>query len=130
MKVRETFCNIKCDCCGQPMDDENYYPEEELPTIAAECNFKHLGGRDYCPDCWTYDDDDNIECKDGRKYDEDGNRIDKNIFVEDLGDATKMQVLTILAIEKMKKWFDGLSYEEKAKFAEEYPEFVTIKKED
>ena len=68
MKVRETFCNIKCDCCGQPMDDENYYPENELPTIAAECNFKHLGGRDYCPDCWTYDDDDNIVCGDGRKY--------------------------------------------------------------
>ena len=70
MKVRETFCNIKCDCCGQPMDDENYYPEEELPTIAAECNFKHLGGRDYCPDCWTYDDDGIIHTKDGRKWDD------------------------------------------------------------
>lgn len=130
MKVRETFYSMKCDCCGQMLDDENYYPENELGTIADECGYKHLGGRDYCPDCWTYDDDDNIECKDGRKYDEDGNRVDEKIFVEDLGERTQLQVKTILAIEKMKQWFNGLTDEEKVKFAEEYPEFVTIDKED
>ena len=130
MNVKEYFFNRQCDVCGRLLDEELWHNDtDSLRDVAAECNWQHLGGRDYCPDCWTYDDDDNIECKDGRKYDEDGNRIDKNIFVEDLGDATKSQVMTILAIEKMKKWFDGLTYEEKAKFAEEYPEFVTIKKE-
>jgi len=34
-------------------------------------------------------------------------------------------VTAILAIEKMRKWFDGLALEEKANFAKEFPEFVT-----
>lgn len=36
MKVRETFYSMKCDCCGQMLDDENYYPENELGAIGDE----------------------------------------------------------------------------------------------
>ena len=126
MKVRETLYNIKCDCCGQMLDNEHYYPENKLDAIADKYSYKHLNGRDYCSDCWTYDDDDNIECKDGCRYDRNGNRIDNNIFVDDLGEGTQLQVKVILAIEKMKQWFNGLSNEEKVKLAEECPEFVTI----
>lgn len=43
-------------------------------------------------------------------------------------DATQRQLTTILAIDKVQKWFNGLSDEEKEAFAEKYPEFV-IKKE-
>lgn len=67
MKAKGTFYAIKCDCCG-----ECYDPNNELATIATECGFKHLGGRDYCPDCWERDDDDIIHTKDGRKWDDSG----------------------------------------------------------
>ena len=36
-----------------------------------EEGWKNLGGKDYCPDCWSWDDDDNIVTKDGRKFDGD-----------------------------------------------------------
>jgi len=94
--------------------------------VAAECDWKHLGGHDYCHDCWQWDDDDNIVTKDGRKFDGDTyERIRTGISIDELGEKTQQQVTAILAIEKMRKWFDGLALEEKANFAKEFPEFVT-----
>ena len=69
MKVSETYYNVKCDACGCFLDDENWYPDEEIPTILEESGFKTLGGRHYCMDCWNWDDDDNIITKDGKKFD-------------------------------------------------------------
>ena len=37
-------------------------------SVAMESDFCTLGGRDYCPDCVSVDDEDNIITKDGRKY--------------------------------------------------------------
>lgn len=71
MRFKEEFFGVKCDCCGGLLDDDNLYPESEIPTIMSCGGWKHLGGKDYCPDCWGYDDDDNIITKDGRKFDGD-----------------------------------------------------------
>ena len=69
MKISEIVYNVKCDACGYILDDENLYPDEELPTIMEEDGWKHLGDKDYCMDCWTWDDDNNIITKDGKKFD-------------------------------------------------------------
>lgn len=37
---------------------------------------------------------------------------------------TQAQVHMLLAIQKMKEWFDNLPYEEKLKFAEEHPDLI------
>lgn len=69
MKIKEVVFTAKCDCCGDSLDDENLYPEEALPTIMSCNGWKNLGDKDYCQDCWHWDDDDNIVTKDGRKFD-------------------------------------------------------------
>ena len=127
MNVKEYFFNRKCDCCGAMLDEDMWHNETQtLNDVAAEAYWQHLDGRDYCHDCWDYDDDDNIVCKDGRKFDRDTyERIRDGICIDELGEKTQMQVTAILAIEKMRKWFDSLSDDEKANFAKEYPEFVT-----
>lgn len=130
MDIKETFVNRKCDCCGQMLDEENWYPTEVLDDIARESGFRRLGGRDYCPDCWWIDDDDHIACKDGRIYDDDGNRVDGKIFIEDLGEKTQHQVKAIILADDMKKWFDSLPDEEKEEFAEKYPEFIIRTKQE
>lgn len=105
MIVTREFHNVECDHCGQLLDEETWWDDKnDLSGILDECGWKELGNKHYCDNCWERDDDDNIVTKDGRKYDDDGNRVDK-------------------------KWFDGLSDEEKKKFAEEHPDFVTIEKE-
>ena len=126
MIVERIFYNIQCSCCWQMLDDETWWDEKEpLEGILGECNWKNLGGRHYCDECWRTDDDDNIVTEDGMKFTQDGERIRDGICVNELGDETRHQVLAILAVEKMKRWFEGLPYGEKMKFAEEYPEFVT-----
>ena len=74
--VKREFHNIECDCCGQLLDEETWWDDQEvLPAILAECGWKQLGGGHYCEECWNRDDDDNIVTKDGRKFDDDGNEI-------------------------------------------------------
>lgn len=69
MKIQETFHNVKCDNCGGLLDPDVYYESEELAEqVFNELGFKHLGGKDYCYNCWGWDDDDNIITKDGRKF--------------------------------------------------------------
>ena len=72
MIVKKEFRNVECDCCGQMLDEETWYEDEEaFGVILDECNWKTLGGKHYCDNCWTRDDDDNIVTKDGRKFDDD-----------------------------------------------------------
>lgn len=77
MIIKKEFYNIKCDCCGQVLDEEEYWDEiEGVESMLDTCGWKAMeNGRHYCHDCWEWDDDDNIQCKDGRKYDEDCQEI-------------------------------------------------------
>ena len=75
MIIKQEFVNIECDACGNILDDENWYPDEEIPTILMECGFKTFGDKHYCPDCWYVDDDDSITTKDGRRFNEEGEEI-------------------------------------------------------
>lgn len=71
MKVSDTFYNIRCDACGMELCEEWYHDagNDEFASILSESGwFTADGDRHYCPDCWNYDDDDNIVTKDGRKY--------------------------------------------------------------
>lgn len=58
----------KCDGCGEEWDNGDsiaYYPDKEL----TECSIKESGwhiredGKTYCPECWSYDDNDNLVFK-------------------------------------------------------------------
>lgn len=71
MIIKEYFYNIQCDCCKALGNDELWLvdPEEAKASALDDGGFMRLDGKDYCPECWTYDDDDNIVTKDGRKFD-------------------------------------------------------------
>ena len=73
MTLTGTFYNVKCDCCGRLADEEMWHNEECTirGEVMGEEGWLTLGGKDYCRDCWEYDDDDNIITKDGRKFYED-----------------------------------------------------------
>lgn len=74
MIVDRQFHNIKCDACGGLIDDETWWDDKEALTtqILDECGWIECeGGRHYCDECWSRDDDDNIVTKDGRKWDDD-----------------------------------------------------------
>lgn len=72
MVVKEYFYNVECDCCHAIADEELWHVEESYAKeIAAESNWKELGGKHYCPKCWHYDDDDNIVTNDGKVWDYD-----------------------------------------------------------
>jgi len=73
MLVKREFHNIECDCCGQLLDEETWWDDQDAltTTILPECGWIECeGGRHYCDECWTRDDDDNIVTKDGRKWDD------------------------------------------------------------
>lgn len=72
MIIDRQFHNIKCDACGQLIDDETWWDEKDaMPAIIDECGWIECeGGRHYCNECWEYDDDDNIVTKDGRKWED------------------------------------------------------------
>ena len=73
MLVKREFHNIECDCCGQLLDEETWWDDQDAltTTILPECGWIECeGGRHYCDECWTHDDDDNIVTKDGRKWDD------------------------------------------------------------
>ena len=74
MIVDRQFHNIKCDHCGALIDEETWWDDKQAltSTILNECNWIECeGGRHYCDECWSRDDDDNIVTKDGRKWDDD-----------------------------------------------------------
>ena len=74
---KNEFYNIKCDCCGQLLDDENYWEEQEgIESMLVTCDWKATeDGKHYCPECYHHDDDDNLVIKDGRMYDDCGDLI-------------------------------------------------------
>lgn len=77
--LKEYFYNVKCDCCGKLADEEMWQNEEGVirGEIMPEENWKTLGGKDYCPDCWHYDDDDNIVTADGHVWNTDTEELIK-----------------------------------------------------
>jgi len=75
MIIRQTFLNAQCDGCGCEFDEENWYPKDVLDDVMRDANWKILGGRHYCEDCWRRDDNDNIVTSDGRKWTDGGEEI-------------------------------------------------------
>lgn len=64
------FYNVSCDVCGNDADEMWWSNMEDAEMVAFDnADFKFLGGKHYCPECWNYDDDDNIVTKDGRVFD-------------------------------------------------------------
>lgn len=68
MIVSKEFKNIKCDNCGALFDEENWYDSTEAfyPAFEEE-NWIEDNGKHYCPDCYSYDDDDNLVIDKSRK---------------------------------------------------------------
>ena len=67
--MKEYFFNIKCDVCGCLCDDELWNTDiRRIKEIADESGQIKLGGKDYCQDCWEYDEDDNIITSDGKRW--------------------------------------------------------------
>ena len=63
--MKEYFFNIKCDVCGCLCDDELWNTDiRRIKEIAVETGWIKLGGKDYCQDCWKYDENDNIMTSD------------------------------------------------------------------
>lgn len=57
MILEQTYYNMQCDCCKSMIDEFNWCDEkQDITNIAKyELDWKHLGGKDYCPKCWYYD---------------------------------------------------------------------------
>lgn len=71
MIIKEYFYNIKCDCCHTLADEEMWHAEaQDAKEVARANDWRKLGGKHYCPNCWHYDDDDHIATNDGRLWDE------------------------------------------------------------
>lgn len=75
MKKKVETIIIVCDNCGEHFvngDGFTCYTDDpdggNMLSEATSSGWLDIDGRQYCPDCWHYDDDDNIVCSDGRKY--------------------------------------------------------------
>ena len=88
MKKKVETIIIVCDSCGEHFvngDGFTCYTDDpdggNMLSEATSSGWLDIDGRQYCPDCWHYDDDDrstpgrllptgrkNIVCGDGRKY--------------------------------------------------------------
>ncbi len=66
--MKEYFYNIECDVCGCLYNEESWQASVELLKESDENEWLELGGKDYCPDCWEYDEDDNIITSDGKRW--------------------------------------------------------------
>ena len=64
--VKEYSYNIKCDVCGRLYIKESKEASSEY--LLGDGEWLRLGGKDYCPDCWEYDEDDNIITSDFKKW--------------------------------------------------------------
>lgn len=76
MKQEAKTTIIICDGCGETFENGDgfvcYINDPDGGLIWSDAGLSdwiELGGKHYCPDCWKYDDDDNIITKDGRKFD-------------------------------------------------------------
>lgn len=75
MIVEATIYNEKCDICGSLADEWMWQNEPNRCHIEGDSHWQHLGGKDYCPNCWEWDDNDNIATADGKVWTEDGELI-------------------------------------------------------
>ena len=67
--VKEYFYNIECDVCGCLYSKESWEASPEYFSGEPENDeWLKLGGKDYCPDCWEFDEDDNIITSDGKRW--------------------------------------------------------------
>ena len=78
MIIEKTFYSVRCDCCGE-IAGWRYWPdtEDEVKTRATESGFRMLGGKHYCPECYTHDEFGRIVTKDGRKFTIEGKEIEE-----------------------------------------------------
>lgn len=76
--IKKVICyDIICDSCGKSLLKESKICclDNICALITAKQN-RWLWTKDrhhYCPDCHTLNDKDQWECKDGRRYDYEGN---------------------------------------------------------
>lgn len=79
MIKKVTYYDIICDRCGKSLTEESEtcYPDtDSCLLVARQSGWLHTNdGHHYCPDCYTLNDEDQWECKDGRKYDYDGDEV-------------------------------------------------------
>ena len=64
VKMFAAFCNN----CGKQCDDDYagicaWSDEVGARESACECGWLNHEGKDYCPDCYSFDDDDNLVLK-------------------------------------------------------------------
>lgn len=70
--LKEYFYNIECDHCHALANEEMWNNEPTRDEIiTSDEHWQHLGGKDYCPKCWHWDDDDHIVTANGKIWDED-----------------------------------------------------------
>ena len=70
---KKVFYNLKCDCCGQLIDEQYWDEEEGVTAFIDDCGWKATeDGKHYCMDCYHIDDNDRIVIKDGHVYDDEG----------------------------------------------------------
>ena len=77
MIKKVTYYDIICDSCGKSLTEESEtcYPDtDSCLLVARQSGWLHTNdGHHYCPDCHTLNDEDQWECKDGNRYDYEGN---------------------------------------------------------
>lgn len=58
---------VNCDNCGAEANHHDgivaWREEWYAKSVANESGFIEHKGKDICPDCWTYDDNDNVVIK-------------------------------------------------------------------
>lgn len=66
--IKEYFYNVQCDRCGKLANEELWKSDEQYAKEEAEeSSFVEIGGKHYCSDCYTIDDDDRIVIKEESK---------------------------------------------------------------
>lgn len=79
MIVKENFYNVECDYCHELADVDVWSVEEQTAKEKAlDYDWRELGSKHYCPDCWELDDDENIVTKDGKVWDWDTEEFLRN----------------------------------------------------
>lgn len=56
-----TMYSMVCDRCGKTLFYDDYvsaWPDEcSVNGVAQDCEWKNIDGKDYCPDCYEYDEE-------------------------------------------------------------------------
>lgn len=70
MIQEKTFYGIKCDGCGAMLrgewDDSLYYETSDcIEEAAIDSEWKKIQDKHYCPNCYSYGDNDELLLKDG-----------------------------------------------------------------